>query len=30
MAEEDFNNIMGLPLKEILEYLKEEGYDFSE
>lgn len=27
---DDFNNIMGLPLKEILEYLKEEGYDFSE
>jgi len=30
VAEEDFNNIMGLPLKEILEYLKEEEYDFSE
>lgn len=30
VAEKDFNNIMGLPLKEILEYLKEEGYDFSE
>jgi len=30
VAKEDFNNIMGLPLKEILAYLKEEGYDFSE
>jgi len=30
VEDKDFNNIMGLPLREILEYLKEEGYDFSE
>lgn len=30
VAEEDFNNVMGLPLREILEYLKEAMYDFSE
>ena len=29
VSKEDFNNVMGLPIEDIVEKLKEEGYDFS-
>ena len=29
VEKEDFNNILGIPIEDILEKLKEEGYDFS-
>lgn len=29
VKEEDFNNVMGLPIEDIIQKLKEEGYDFS-
>jgi len=29
VAQSDFNNVMGLPIEDIVEKLKEEGYDFS-